>query len=121
LCVLAAGVIENAHREIYSEFAQKASAPAVAAFVARTLGQVQNPNATKFLETARAFSILWGDQLEAFLDEDGGRRREAINSIMANRHQIAHGRPSGITVVRVKDYLSHCIQVFEFIESQLLR
>jgi hypothetical protein len=45
-------------------------------------------------------------------------RKEAIDSIMANRHAIAHGRDSGITVVRVVSYLDKCVEIIEFIEAQ---
>jgi hypothetical protein len=45
-------------------------------------------------------------------------RRDAINSIIANRHQIAHGETSRITLLRLKDYFSKAVQVLEFIEDQ---
>jgi hypothetical protein len=45
-------------------------------------------------------------------------RKDAIDSIMNNRHLIAHGKDSGITVARVNDYLRKCIEVIEFIEAQ---
>jgi hypothetical protein len=54
--------------------------------------------------------------LASFLALEG--RREAIDAIMANRHLIAHGSNSGITLVRVKEYLSKSVQVIEFIEEQ---
>ncbi len=44
--------------------------------------------------------------------------KEAIDSIMANRHRIAHGRDSGITVARVREYLDKSVEVVEFIEAQ---
>ena len=50
------------------------------------------------------------------MDEEG--RKDAIDSIMANRHLIAHGKNSGISLVRVKDYLEKSIEVIEFIENQ---
>ena len=120
LCVLTAGFLENAHREIYTEFVINAASPPVANFASATLENVQNPKSQRFVETAGAFNSKWADDLGRFLDGDAQARRNAIDSIMANRHLIAHGRNTSISVVRVKDYLDRCVEVIEFIEAQCL-
>ena len=56
--------------------------------------------------------------LEAFLDENDGRRRNAIDSIMNNRHLIAHGRSSSISVARVREYFTAINEVADFLERQ---
>jgi hypothetical protein len=116
ICVLASGFLENALKEVYSEYARSCSSAGVADFVESKLATIQNPKAGRFLETAGAFSKAWAVDLETFLETDG--RKEAIDSIMANRHLIAHGKDSGITLVRVKDYLAKSVRVIEFIERQ---
>jgi len=116
LCVLAAGFIENALADVYSRYARSSANPSISNFVEATLGKIQNPKSSRFLETARAFNKDWEETLRDFLDMDG--RREAIDSIMANRHLIAHGKDSGISLVRVSDYLVKSVQVIEFIENQ---
>jgi hypothetical protein len=116
LCVLAAGLLENALAEVYSEFAVGNSQQPVANFASHALAAIQNPKTSRFLEVAQRFKPEWRDELEAFVREDG--RAEAIDSIMANRHLVAHGKNSSITLVRVKDYLAKAIQVVEFIEKQ---
>lgn len=116
LCVLAAGFLENALSEVYSQYARQSASPYVAGYVERVLGRIQNPKASRFIETAGAFNGDWVEDLETFLDEGG--RREAIDSIMANRNQIVHGKDSGITVVRVKTYFDKGVEVIEFLEVQ---
>ena len=80
------------------------------------LARIQNPKISKFLEVAGSFRVEWKDQLETFVN-DGGRR-EAVNSIMSNRHLIAHGKDSTISLVQVKEYLAKSVEVIEFIEAQ---
>jgi hypothetical protein len=80
------------------------------------LGRVQNPKASKFIETARTFDPSWVDDLEAFLASGG--RKDAIDAIMSNRHLVAHGKDSGISLARVRDYLMKSDEVVEFIEGQ---
>ena len=116
LCVLSAGFLENALADVYSSYARSCANPSVANYVEASLGRIQNPKADRFLQIARAFNVEWQESLEHYLSEDG--RKDAIDSIMANRHLIAHGKDSGISLARVADYLGKCVQVIEFIESQ---
>ena len=119
LCVSAAGILENSVAEIYGAFVKGAASELVANFVEARLDQIRNPNAEKFVQIARSFKVSWGDDLEQFLKVDA-QRKDAIDSIMNNRHQISHGNSSGITVARVSAYLDKAEEVLEFIETQTL-
>lgn len=116
VCIRVAGFMENALAEVYSEYARVSSNQNVRSFVSGTVSKIQNPNAQRVLEIARKFSVEWSDELESFLASEG--RRDALNSIMSNRHQIAHGRDSDITIPRVKDYLKKCVEIVDFLERQ---
>lgn len=116
LCVLSSGFLENALHEVYGQYCARCSNRNVARFTDKVLARVQNPKAGKFLEIAKSFRPEWQTDLEAFIEEDG--RKDAINSIMSNRHLIVHGKDSAITLVRVKQYLEKSIRVVEFIEQQ---
>jgi hypothetical protein len=116
LCVLVAGFLENAIGEIFSDYARHAANEWVANYVASVVLKIQNPNAERFITVARAFNPKWGEDLKTFLDDNG--RKDAIDAIMANRHLIAHGGDSGITVVRVKEYLQKSVEAVEFMERQ---
>ena len=119
LCVLTAGFLENSLKEVYSDFVGRASSPKVTRFAATKLDDISNPKAGRFVETARSFDQAWAVELEAFLNEDDSRRKNAIDSIMNNRHQIAHGGSVQISVGRVREYLPGCIEVVEFLEDQV--
>ena len=116
LCVLSAGFLENALCEIYSRYCACCSSPKVAKFTSKALARVQNPKTKTFLEITAYFSDQWHSQLEAFVEDDG--RKDAINSIMSNRHLIAHGKDTNISLTRVRDYLQKSVVVVEFIEQQ---
>ncbi|MDJ0677822.1 MAG: HEPN domain-containing protein [Calothrix sp. MO_167.B42] len=118
ICIISAGFLENSIKEIYTEYAANQVSQPIANFIAAKLAQIRNPKASLFLETAAAFRPIWKDELENFLLEE--ERGNAIDSIINNRHLIAHGKEnqSGITVSRVKDWLDKAIEVMEFIETQ---
>lgn len=116
LCVLCAGYLENALAAVYSDFCRRKSSDPVANFAVSTLEKIANPKTHRFLEVAGRFKPAWRDELTSFVDEDG--RRDAIDSIMSNRHLIAHGGRSDITIARMSDYFAKSIRVVEFIERQ---
>lgn len=116
LCVLSAGFFENALFEVYSAVIYASSSPAVASFASSRLEAISNPKASRFVETARAFKSTWADELEQFLADEG--RKDAIDSIMSNRHLIAHGKHSGVTIARLRQFLERSVAVIEFIEKQ---
>ena len=118
LCVLAAGLLENSIREIYGEFIRSSSSPQVSKYAEATLRNIYTPKASRFLDVAEAFSEKWGELLKNYLDSGLGERRDAIDSIMNNRHLIAHGKNTSISVVRVKNYLEKAVEVIDFIEAQ---
>lgn len=119
LCVLCSGFFENAIYEIYSEFSKMSPEP-VANFVASTLEGIQNPKTEKFIEVAGKFKKSWAAELESFLLEHDGERKEAINSIIGIRHLVAHAKDTGITVGVLRGYFSKALEVIEFIERQTL-
>ena len=118
VCILAAGLLENSIREIYSEYVRAASNPQVSSYATANLQNISNPNSNRFVQVASSFSQEWGHALEDFLEASSGERKNAIDSIINNRHQIAHGRNSSISVVRLSNYLEKAVEVIDFVESQ---
>jgi hypothetical protein len=116
LCVLVAGFLENAISEVYSSYVQKCSNEQVANYVEAVLGRIQNPKSQKFLETARSFNRDWELNLSDYIEQNG--RKDAIDSIMTNRHLIAHGKDSGITLARLDQYFKKGVEVIDYIEVQ---
>ncbi|MBF0553199.1 MAG: hypothetical protein HQK96_01435 [Nitrospirae bacterium] len=48
-----------------------------------------------------------------------GERKDAIDSIVANRNQIAHGEYVGLSLVLMKNYYKNASEVLEFIKKQI--
>ncbi len=115
LCVLVSGFLETAIRAIYGEFATKTASPYVANYVKYELHNFQNPKMGKILELTRAFNPLWADELKTATE---GELSEQVDSIVANRNLIAHGRDVGITYPRIKKYYESAIKVVGLIEEK---
>ena len=118
ICVLVAGFIENAIREVYTEFVENSSSSEqVRSFANKRLNRISNPNGQRFIETAYSFSTEWGDGLKQHFATKP-EQKSAIDSIMKHRHQIAHGKSARIGISGVKDYLEKIIVAIAFIENQ---
>lgn len=119
ICVLSAGLLENALTELYTEYALGAASEAVAAYVRANISKIQNPKTSRYVQIASTFKKEWGKELSIFANEEG--RKEALDSIMSNRHLIAHGKRSDISMARVKEYLRKSIELIELVEQQCRR
>jgi len=68
----------------------------------------------KIADLTRAFNAGWANELDS---KTAGKLRDAVDSIVANRHQIAHGRDVGITYASIKNYYEDAIRVVEIIQE----
>ena len=115
LCVLISGFLEVAIQAIYGNYAQNKAAPYVSNFVQGKLREFQNPNMTKIVALAKSFNPVWAEELTTRTE---GELKDAIDSIVANRHLIAHGEQPGITYARVLSYYQRAIKVIAIINNQ---
>lgn len=116
LCVLSAGFVETGVKAIFDDFVQAKASEPVAKFASSQIRQIQNPKTKRILEIAGSFKDDWKEALGRYVAEKG--RGEAIDSIMQNRHLIAHGRSSGVSLVQVRNYFNLAVDVLDFIENE---
>jgi hypothetical protein len=115
LCILVSGYLETSVRAIYSEYTSKRADINVANYVGSRLERFQSPKMGNILELTRAFSRQWADELESATE---GELKESVDSIVANRHNIAHGQDTGISYVTIHGYYQNAIKVVELLEKQ---
>lgn len=118
LCVLVSGFLEISVRAIYGRYSRGKAAPIVANYVEAQLNGFQNPNMGKILDLAGSFNADWRVELDA---ASAGAPKEAVDSIVANRHSIAHGQNVGISLVRIKEYYEDAFEILELIDEQCHR
>jgi len=117
ICILCSGFLENAIHYIYSDYirSETASVPIIS-YSSISINKVQNPNSEKFREIAKSFNPDWEVELREYLQAE--ERSTAINYIIRDRHKIAHGKDSDITLARIKEYHLKTVEVVKFVESQ---
>ena len=112
LCILVSGFLENALIAPLLDVAQRRSAPEVALFVERQLDYWTNPNCERIIQLLGSFRLAWHTGAAAFLVDE---RKEAVNSLVALRHKIAHGESVGTSLAQVRAYYARVLEVIAFV------
>lgn len=113
-CVLTSGYLEEAIRVLVGGWCDGKSHPHVRAYVGRQLDWFSNPKLGKILDELAHFSAAWHDSFEAALTDE---EKDAVNSVVNNRHQIAHGRNVGVSTVPMKRYFNDCKSVVRKLDA----
>lgn len=114
LCVLVSGFIEKSLTEIALEHARRASGPSVQRFVEKNTTRFTNANAEKVLQLLGSFDPDWRINAERILVD---QYKDAFDSVVSLRHQIAHGESVGVTYSRIKNYFEAISEVIDHIQD----
>lgn len=107
-CVLASGYLENIVKVTLTDFVRFSNPKIeIREFVEDRVDLLQNPEWDKIIKLTATFSEKWAEKVRDFPPEI----REAINSVVANRHLIVHGGHSGISMRQIQPW---ALQTQEF-------
>ncbi|HDM77675.1 MAG TPA: hypothetical protein ENG51_14575 [Deltaproteobacteria bacterium] len=118
LCVLVSGFIEIAIKEILDDYAARRASPEISNYVSRELRKETNLKMNKIIRLLSQFNGDWGEELER---QTEGELKDAIDSIVANRHRIAHGQDTGVSFLQVKRWYEKTKDVVYAISEMLSR
>ena len=110
LCILVCGFLENSVELCLIEYCKRRADENINNFVSNQLRSFQNPKMGKIVELFASFSKTWEADLKTDTD---GRILDAVNSIVANRHLIAHGGTSQLSMSSLKGYYADVVRAVE--------
>lgn len=114
LCVRTSGFIEEAVRIILSEYADKRAGDAVARYVAARLDRFTTANKNNIGEELTRFNPEWATRFNTHVVDN---LQGSLNSVISNRHRIAHGRDVGLSYARMKDYYEDVVEVVALLDD----
>ena len=112
ICVLVSGYVESSIRCIIIDYATNKAHPYITTFVSNNAQSITNLKHEKIGQLLKLFSEKWYRQFSALISEE---EKDAFDSIVANRHLIAHGRSVGMSFVRVKKFYEKIVEGIETI------
>lgn len=117
LCILVSGFLENSIKYLITDYSLNTSNEKVAKYVQSTTKNITNLNHEKIKQLLRSFSTLWCDDFEENVDESG---KLALDSIVALRNNIAHGRSVGTTYSRIRSYFDKVVDIIDYLERDCI-
>jgi hypothetical protein len=116
ICVRISGWLENSTRLLLHRYATDCASPSICNFVEAQLRDFQNPKMEKILMLLQKFNPTWEHTIRIAVD---GNPKDAVDSIVANRHLIAHGSSVGLSLGTIKNYYDQAIRVVEMLETHI--
>jgi len=101
LCVLACGFLEKAVAEIIVGYASSRTARPVLSFIESSVRRLGNLDKERLLSVVGSLDAGWRTELDAFIVDE---KKEALNSVVGLRHNIAHGGDGRISLGQVQKY-----------------
>ena len=110
LCVRTSGLIEEAVRIVLEDYSEDRSETRVSNYVSKELEYFSNPKTGKIVSLLGSFDRTWGTLLEKEMEGD---LKDAVNSIVANRHLIAHGQDVNLSFVQMRDFHQRALRAID--------
>lgn len=120
LCVLVSGFLEESLRVLLEEYTITNSSTNIQNFVEVQISSITNCKTSKIMDILSKFSTVWKDE---FINEIQNKSRindeikNSIDSVITNRHQIAHGKNVGLRYSTVANYYENVKKAVEILEA----
>jgi len=114
LCIRISGFVEDCVRTIFSSYSDSNSSGYAKNYIASKLKKIPNPTTDAIFSIAAEFNKDWSDRLKKSVPVP---QRESLNSVVSNRHAIAHGGTSPIVLSDLKRYYQDIIIIIQVLET----
>jgi hypothetical protein len=115
LCILVSSLIEERCRERASTFADVRSAPEITRFVRAQMRRFRSPSAANIRDFFSGFDPVRANGWYEGLADD---QRDALDSIVANRNQLAHGVSVGLSLGMLTSYTERAGKAMSELDRQ---
>lgn len=115
-CVRTAGLLEVFLKTRISEYSKGKVPNEINRFLTVKFKDITNLKTSRFIEVLTFFSIAWAEKFGDYIEEHE-REKSSLDSIIAQRHNIAHGQPSNISAVLMKQYYEDVLKIVNHLDG----
>jgi hypothetical protein len=116
LCVRTAGLLEVFLKTRISEYSKGKVPPEINRFLTSKFKDITNLKSSKFEDVLNSFSVDWRDKFRDYLDVHE-QEKLSLDSVIAQRHSIAHGQPSNIGFASMVQYYDDVKSIVEYLDT----
>ena len=114
LCVLASGYLEESIKIIIKTYISTRTHPNISNYINYSTSRMTNFKTKEIGNFLNSFNSEWKEKFETILTDE---EKDSVDSVVANRHQIAHGHNVGVSFVRVNDWYKNIKKAVEKIST----
>lgn len=118
LCVKASGLLENYIKSQIGDYADSTSPQAVAKYIKKNFKNFTNIDYKKLCNFLESFDEQWKTDLESTLEEE---IISSLNTIIANRNNIAHGNNDSITMRSIETHYENLKLIISILDDIIKR
>jgi hypothetical protein len=116
LTVFTCGIYEESIEAIVKEMVGKLGSTELSNFVENNLKFFRNPKINTICEFLNKFNSKWGHEIDSMTEDS----KNALDGIVNNKNDIAHGAPCSITFSDIKEYYHKSLPIIKKIDLLLL-
>lgn len=112
-CIVMSGYIEDCVKELLSAYTIERSPTRVFNYVSAQLKYFRTADTDNISALISKFDDAWLSSFTSFLTEE---RKAAVNSVVGNRHRIAHGLDVGVTMNQLSQWYPKVNEVIDHLK-----
>ena len=116
LCIRIYGYLEVAIKELIGDYSSRCSSPKISSYVVSQIKNFRSPNMENILKLMGMFDASWRDEIESQCNDE---IRTALDSIVANRHNLSHGKNVGVSIGNLKPWYKNALCFVEIFQKKL--
>ncbi len=116
LCVRTAGLLEVFLKTRISEYSKDKVPKEISRFLTSKFRDITNLKSSKFEDVLNSFSVDWGEKFREYLDGHE-QEKSSLDSVIAQRHSIAHGQPSNISSASMVQYYADVKSIVAYLDT----
>ncbi|MFV0467412.1 MAG: HEPN domain-containing protein [Dysgonomonas sp.] len=122
LCVLTAGLIEESFRVLLLNHAKNNSSIEIQRFLEAEIKRITNCKTTRILEILTKYDPIWCTNFQEEIklrSNVDNEIKDSIDSVVQNRHMIAHGKSVGISYSILNKYYSFVKKAIQILDNTI--
>lgn len=115
-CVRTAGLLEVFIKTRISEYVKGSVPKEISRYLTTKFRDITNLKTSRLQEVLNAFSPDWNDAFSKYLGEHE-QQKSSLDSIIAQRHNIAHGQSSNMSLVQMQQYYTDVREIIDYLDT----
>lgn len=115
-CVRTAGMLEVFVKTRISEYFKNKVPKEISRFLSAKFKDITSLKSSKLKDVLMSFSTEWGAEFDEYL-ADHEQQKSSLDSIIAQRHSIAHGQPSSLSLASMSQYYDDVKAVVVYLDT----